>query len=90
MTTLAQMVTGFVLSVPSMVVDVNPFIEEMCQEGVAGWNVGPVEAMVLQVVSMHPPTAFTILKTSSRPLKLGNLHPVACLASLGSQKLGLP
>ena len=55
-TNLTKLVTRFGLSILSMVADVHILEKDMGRERVAGWHLGPVKAMVVWVMSVHPPT----------------------------------
>ena len=53
--TMVEVVSGLLLGVPSMAVDLNLFKEEISWKGEAGGKVRPLKAMVIWVVVMRPP-----------------------------------
>ena len=55
-TATAEVVLGPVLGVPSAAVDVNLFKEQIGKQVVVGGNVTPVQATVLRVMVLCPPT----------------------------------
>ena len=55
MTTLVEVVIGLVLSILSIAVDVHLFEVEVGWEGLAGWDIRPVNAVVLWVAVVCPP-----------------------------------
>ena len=90
MTTLSEVVMGLVLSVPSEVVDIHLFEVEVGWKGGPGWDVQLVEAMVLWVMAVCPPTHVHYPPNNSGQPWLRDLRLLSQPDSLGGRQLSPP